>query len=160
MATVRKTITLTDAQDDWIKAQVASGDYFNGSEYLGDLIRRDQEKVSALRAAIDEGLASGISERSLDDIRASAEARISFITAVAQGFMSVREGNILSLEEAVRTLGIALSRKEAKIVIEPDANAPRDVTLPFSEDDLLKSIDAHAAHADEAAEPSATEMGD
>ena len=25
MATVRKTITLTDAQDDWIKAQVASG---------------------------------------------------------------------------------------------------------------------------------------
>ncbi|MEJ2538045.1 MAG: type II toxin-antitoxin system ParD family antitoxin, partial [Calditrichia bacterium] len=29
MATVRKTITLTDAQDDWIKAQVASGDYTN-----------------------------------------------------------------------------------------------------------------------------------
>lgn len=75
MATVRKTITLTDAQDDWIKAQVVSGDYTNDSEYLRDLIRREQEKASALKAAIDEGLASGPSERSLHDIWATAEAR-------------------------------------------------------------------------------------
>ena len=75
MATVRKTITLTDAQDDWIKAQVASGDYTNDSEYLRDLIRREQEKAAALKAAIDEGLASGPSDRSLDDIWADAEAR-------------------------------------------------------------------------------------
>jgi len=32
MATVRKTATLTDAQDKWIKARVASGDYTNDSE--------------------------------------------------------------------------------------------------------------------------------
>ena len=75
MATVRKTITLTDAQDDWIKAQVASGDYTNDSEYLRDLIRREQEKAAALKAAIDEGLGSGPSDRSLDDIWADAEAR-------------------------------------------------------------------------------------
>lgn len=75
MATVRKTITLTDAQDDWIKAQVASGDYTNDSEYFRDLIRREQEKVSALKAAIDEGMASGIGSRSLDEIWAEAEAR-------------------------------------------------------------------------------------
>jgi len=75
MATVRKTITLTDAQDDWIKSQIASGDYTNDSEYLRELIRRDQEKVSALKAAIDEGLTSGPSNRSLDDIWAAAEAR-------------------------------------------------------------------------------------
>ena len=75
MATVRKTVTLTDAQDDWIKSQVASGDYTNDSEYLRELIRRDQEKVSALKAAIDEGLTSGPSNRSLDDIWAAAEAR-------------------------------------------------------------------------------------
>lgn len=74
MATVRKTITLTDAQDDWIKAQVVSGDYTNDSEYLRDLIRREQEKASALKAAIDEGLVSGPSDQSLDDIWASAEA--------------------------------------------------------------------------------------
>jgi antitoxin ParD1/3/4 len=47
MATVRKTITLTDAQDDWVKAQVVSGNYTNDSEYLRDLIRREQEKVGA-----------------------------------------------------------------------------------------------------------------
>lgn len=75
MATVRKTVTLTDAQDNWIKAQVASGDYTNDSEYFRDLIRRDQEKASALRAAIDEGLTSGRDSRSLDDIWAAAEAR-------------------------------------------------------------------------------------
>ena len=75
MATIRKTITLTDAQDDWIKAQVASGDYTNDSEYLRDLIRREQERVSALKAAIDEGIASGPSERSLAEIWSAAEAR-------------------------------------------------------------------------------------
>ena len=75
MVTVRKTITVTDAQDNWIKARVASGDYTNDSEYLRDLIRRDQEKASALKAAIDEGLASGQDSRGLDDIWAAAEAR-------------------------------------------------------------------------------------
>jgi len=75
MATVRKTVTLTDAQDNWIKAQVASGDYTNDSEYFRDLIRRDQEKVSALKAAVDEGLTCGPDSRSLDDIWAAAETR-------------------------------------------------------------------------------------
>ena len=75
MATVRKTITLTDAQDDWIKAQVANGDFTNDSEYFRDLVRRDQEKERALKAAIDEGLASGPSTRSVEDIWAEAEAR-------------------------------------------------------------------------------------
>ena len=72
MATVRKTITVTDGQDQWIKAQVANGDYTNDSEYVRDLIRRDQEKERVLKVAIDEGLASGVSSRSIDDIRAEA----------------------------------------------------------------------------------------
>lgn len=75
MATVRKTVTVTEAQDDWIKAQVANGDFTNDSEYFRDLIRRDQEKERALKAAIDEGIASGPSSRSVDDIWAAVEAR-------------------------------------------------------------------------------------
>ncbi len=75
MTTVRKTITLTDKQDDWIKAQIANGDYTNDSEYFRDLIRRDQDKFRALRAAIEEGIASGISNRTLDEIWAEAETR-------------------------------------------------------------------------------------
>jgi antitoxin ParD1/3/4 len=76
--TVRKTITLTDKQDAWIKAQIASGDYTNDSEYFRDLIRRDQEqnaKFRALRAAIAEGQESGVSDRSIDQIWEEAETR-------------------------------------------------------------------------------------
>jgi len=75
MATVRKTITLTAQQDDWIKAQIANGDYTNDSEYFRDLIRRDQERFRALKAAIDDGLASGPSSQSVDNIWTEAEAR-------------------------------------------------------------------------------------
>ena len=75
MATVRKTITLTYQQDDWIKAQIANGDYTNDSEYFRDLVRRDQEKFRALKAAIEEGIASGPSTRMVDDIWVEAEAR-------------------------------------------------------------------------------------
>ena len=75
MATVRKTITLTNAQDRWVKAQVASGDYTNDSELFRDLIRREQERERALKSAIDAGLASGVSDRTVEDIWSEAESR-------------------------------------------------------------------------------------
>ena len=62
MTTVRKTITLTDKQDSWIKAQIDAGHYTNDSEYIRDLIRREQERsadVEAIRAALIEGESSG-----------------------------------------------------------------------------------------------------
>ncbi len=62
MSTVRKTITLTDQQDGWIKAQILAGHYTNDSEVVRDLIRREQERaaqIDALRAALIEGEASG-----------------------------------------------------------------------------------------------------
>ena len=75
--TIRKTITLTGKQDDWIKARIASADYTNDSEYFRDLIRRDQEqnaKFQALKSAIQEGLDSAVSNRTAGEIRAAAEA--------------------------------------------------------------------------------------
>jgi len=57
MAIVRKTITLMDQQDDWIKAQVDAGNYTNDSEYIRDLIRCEQERgaeIEAVRAALIE----------------------------------------------------------------------------------------------------------
>ena len=62
MTTVRKTITLTDKQDNWIKVQIENGHYTNDSEYIRDLIRREQERsaqLDALRAALIEGEESG-----------------------------------------------------------------------------------------------------
>lgn len=62
MGTVRKTITLTDQQDSWVKAQISAGHYTNDSEYIRDLIRREQERsaeIEAIRTALIEGEASG-----------------------------------------------------------------------------------------------------
>lgn len=78
MTTIRKTITLSDNQDAWIKAQIARGAFTNDSEYIRDLLRRDQEgqnKLSDLKQAIAEGLESGYSDMSLDAIWAAAEER-------------------------------------------------------------------------------------
>lgn len=79
MSTVRKTISLSNKQDAWIKAQIARGAFSNDSEYIRHLVRRDQEQADGLanlRAAIAEGLDSGLSTRSLDDIWAEGEARV------------------------------------------------------------------------------------
>ncbi len=62
MATVRKTITLTEQQNAWIAAQIAAGSYTNDSEAIRDLIRREQERgaeVERIRQALIEGEQSG-----------------------------------------------------------------------------------------------------
>ena len=62
MGTTRKTITVTDQQDNWIKAQIAAGQFTNDSEYVRDLIRRDQASqadIEVIRAALIEGEESG-----------------------------------------------------------------------------------------------------
>ena len=79
MATVRKTITLTDRQDRWVKARVTAGGFTNDSEYIRDLIRRDQERSAGYReleAAIREGIDSGTSDRTVTQIMEEVEARL------------------------------------------------------------------------------------
>ena len=58
MPVVRKTITLSDTQDAWIKRQIARGAFTNDSEYIRDLVRRDQEaeaRLADLRQARQRG---------------------------------------------------------------------------------------------------------
>ena len=50
--------------------------------------------------------------------------------------------------------------KSGKIIIESGEKSSRKITLPFSEADLLAGLDAHGAHADEVAQPSALEVGE
>ncbi|MBY0621021.1 type II toxin-antitoxin system ParD family antitoxin [Sphingomonas ursincola] len=62
MATVRKTITLTQQQDAWISDQIAAGSYTNDSEAIRDLIRQAQQRdleLDIIRAALIEGELSG-----------------------------------------------------------------------------------------------------
>ena len=79
MATISKTITVTEKNEAWINSRVESGDYGNASEYIRDLIRKDQTTQSQqakLAALLQEGLDSGFSERSVLDILEDAKARM------------------------------------------------------------------------------------
>ena len=60
METIRKTISVTEQQDQWIKAQIERGKFTNDSEYIRDLNRRDQgsAKFQTLKDTIQEGLDS------------------------------------------------------------------------------------------------------
>lgn len=79
MATIRKTVTFTEQQDKWIKAQIEAGEFTNDSEYLRNLVRIDQAnnlKYLSLKTKLIDGLESGISSKSLPDIMKEVEARM------------------------------------------------------------------------------------
>lgn len=71
MGIVRKTISITDRHEQWVKAQIESGRFTNDSEYFRDLLRKDEERsheFELTRAAIEKGLNSGVSNLDVDDI--------------------------------------------------------------------------------------------
>ena len=71
-------ISIPDRLKTWVESRVADGTYASSSEYVRDLLRQDQREGAArqrLQAAIDQGRASGRSERSLQDIIAGTRAR-------------------------------------------------------------------------------------
>jgi antitoxin ParD1/3/4 len=73
MATMN--VSLPDAMKDWVEGRTLTGRYSNASDYVRDLIRRDQEraeKLAAMQRLVDEADASGVSSSSLADILASA----------------------------------------------------------------------------------------
>jgi len=60
MATMN--VSLPDPMKAWVERQAESGRYGNASDYIRDLIRRDQERreaLATLQAAITEGVESG-----------------------------------------------------------------------------------------------------
>ncbi len=81
MATMN--VSLPDPMKDWVEAQARNGRYSNTSDYVRDLIRRDQDRQAAiaeLQCLVDEGLASGVSDRSMDQILEAARARAGVTT--------------------------------------------------------------------------------
>jgi len=56
-------ISLPDPMKSWVEDQAKSGRFANSSDYVRDLIRRDQarsEAIAEIQRAIDAGLASGL----------------------------------------------------------------------------------------------------
>lgn len=82
MGVVKKSISVTEQQDSWIKAQIKTGHFGNESEIIRELIRerqmREQEtpaQIEAIRAALIIGEQSGFTDRSVDEIWEDARRR-------------------------------------------------------------------------------------
>lgn len=73
MATMN--VSLPDPMKDWVEAQARTGRYSNASDYVRDLIRRDQERaqgLAELQRLITDGLESGVSDRPIGEVLAAA----------------------------------------------------------------------------------------
>ncbi|MFN7025758.1 MAG: type II toxin-antitoxin system ParD family antitoxin [Pseudorhizobium sp.] len=76
MATMN--VSLPDPMKDWVEAQAKTGRYSNVSDYVRDLIRRDQartDKISQMQRFVDDGITSGVARRSRDELFAAATER-------------------------------------------------------------------------------------
>lgn len=82
MATMN--VSLPQEMKDWVEERARSGDYANSSDVIRDLIRREKERRQALaelQALVDEGMASGLSERSPEEIMLDARERARHLLA-------------------------------------------------------------------------------
>ncbi len=74
MATMN--ISVPDPMKDWVQTQIDEGKYASSSDYVRDLIRKDQEekdKLAAFQAAITLGIESGdAGELDMDTIKKKA----------------------------------------------------------------------------------------
>ena len=64
-------ISVPDGLKQWAESRVAEGRYSSASDYVRDLMRRDQEAAEAhlrLQAAIDVGLQSPETDATIDSI--------------------------------------------------------------------------------------------
>lgn len=78
MATMN--VSLPDAMKYWVEQQAQSGRYSNVSDYVRDLIRRDQDqarKVASMQSLVTEGIESGAGTRTMDELLKVARSRAS-----------------------------------------------------------------------------------
>ena len=76
-------VSIPDKLKAWVESRVADGSFASSSDYLRDLVRRDQRAETALghlRAEILAGIESGVSDEDpfaqLDGLRARAQAKV------------------------------------------------------------------------------------
>jgi len=77
MATMN--VSLPDEMKTWVEERSRTGRYSNASDYVRDLIRRDQdraEKITRMQGLIDEALAGGEGQRSMDQIEKEVQAKL------------------------------------------------------------------------------------
>lgn len=73
------SVSLSETMRGFIKSRVSSGDYHNESEYIRDLVRRDQERLNhelRLTKLLEEAEQSGLSDKSLPDIMQAVKQKL------------------------------------------------------------------------------------
>ncbi|CAN5661883.1 type II toxin-antitoxin system ParD family antitoxin [soil metagenome] len=73
MATMN--ISLPDRMKDWVEAQAETGRYSNVSDFVRDLIRREQvraDRIAHMQRLVDEARAAEPRDSTMADIRAQA----------------------------------------------------------------------------------------
>jgi antitoxin ParD1/3/4 len=79
MAMVKKSITITDQQEDWIQAQMATGNYGTDSELIREALREKQNRVAEIeyiRAKLIASEQSGFIDKDRDEILAGFKDRL------------------------------------------------------------------------------------
>jgi antitoxin ParD1/3/4 len=76
---VRQSISFTQPNDDWLKAQVNSKEYSSKSELINDLIRQarnQQTEIDWIRAKLEKAEKSGFTNDSKQDILRQAQSNL------------------------------------------------------------------------------------
>jgi antitoxin ParD1/3/4 len=71
-------VSLPEQMKSWVERQARSGRYGNASDYIRDLIRKDQErsaKVAHMQKLVDEALKGGVSDLTVEQVWSKAERR-------------------------------------------------------------------------------------
>ncbi len=79
MSMVKKSITVTDQQDEWIQAQLAAGYYATDSEVVREAIREKQMRTAeneTIRAALTHAEKRGFTDFGKEDIRQAVQAEM------------------------------------------------------------------------------------
>ncbi|MFC3417426.1 ribbon-helix-helix domain-containing protein [Algoriphagus hitonicola] len=75
----RQSISLTEPNDEWLKAQVENQEYSSKSELVNDLIRqarKQQAEIDWLRAKLEKAESSGFTNDTKDQILKEAKKLI------------------------------------------------------------------------------------
>jgi antitoxin ParD1/3/4 len=77
MATL--TVSVPESVKEWIDEKIRAGEYLTSSDYFVDLVERDRaltdDGAEELEHIVEEARASGLSDRTVDDIFSAAVER-------------------------------------------------------------------------------------
>jgi len=77
MATMN--VSLPETMKSWVESHARSGRYSNSSDYVRDLIRKDQDRsaiIANMQKKVMEGINSGAGNRSMAELREIAHKRM------------------------------------------------------------------------------------